>query len=89
MKKVWSSPSLVQCDLMKAMLEGEGIRCALLNENSARFAGIGAPLLTGQALGFAWPEVWVADEDEERAAEVVRSVSLSGFRKACLRMKTK
>jgi hypothetical protein len=75
MKEVWSSPSLVQCDLVKAMLEGEGIECAVRNESNARFAGIGYPLLSGQTLAFAWPQLWVPDEQFERASEIVRDYS--------------
>ncbi len=71
MKKVWSSPSLVQCDLLKALLESDGIDCFMKNENNARFAGIGYPLLSGQTLGFSWPELWVPDDRFEDAKEQV------------------
>ena len=71
MKKVWSSPSLVQCDLVKALLEGDGITCFIQDEYAARFTGVGYPTPAGQALGFAWPELWVPDEELERAQELV------------------
>jgi hypothetical protein len=75
MKKVWSSPSLVQCDLVKAMLESDGIDCVMQNENAARFTGIGTPLSSGQALGFAWPELWVPDDRFDEAKERVETFS--------------
>jgi hypothetical protein len=71
MKKVWSSPSLVQCDLLKSILEGDGIICVIKNEYNARAAGIGYPLFSGQSLAFAWPELWVPDDQYEEASEVV------------------
>lgn len=75
MKKVWSSPSLVQCDLLKALLESDGIACIMKNENNARFAGIGYPLFSGQTLDFAWPELWVPDDQFEEANELVMEFS--------------
>ena len=72
MKKVWTTPSLVQCDLVRAILESEGIMCVIMNESNARFAGIGYPILSGQALPFAWPELWVPDEQLKEATEIVR-----------------
>ena len=77
MKKVWTTPSLVQCDLVKAILESEGVTCLIRNETNARFAGIGYPMPSGQALLFAWPELWVPDEQLEIATEIVE-----GFTKA-------
>jgi len=71
MKKIWSSPSLVQCDLLKAILESEGIDCVMQNENNARLIGIGYPLLSGQTLGYAWPELWVPDDRFDEATKRV------------------
>lgn len=55
------------------MLESDGIDCVIRNEDTARFAGIGNPLLSGQALGFAWPELWVPDDQCEEAMEKVEA----------------
>ena len=71
MKKLWTTPSVVKCDLIKCTLEGRGIHVELLNELSAQYTGIGYPLPTGQALAFAWPEIWVEDEDYDRALELI------------------
>jgi hypothetical protein len=73
MKKVWSTPSLVQADLLRSLLEGEGIACVIRNEHSARFQGIGYPMPSGQALGFAWPEIWVPEEQFQKATELTRA----------------
>ena len=71
MKKVWSTPSIVQCDLLKSMLEGHGIRAETVNELSAQYTGVGYPVLSGQALPFAWPEIWVEESDCDQALELI------------------
>jgi hypothetical protein len=71
MKRVWSTPSIVQCDLLKSILEGSGIRVETVNELSAQYTGIGYPVPTGQALPFAWPELWVEDADYDRALALI------------------
>jgi hypothetical protein len=71
MKRLWTTPSVVKCDLMKCMLEGHGIHAQILNELSAQYTGIGYPLPSGQALAFAWPEIWVEDADYDRALELI------------------
>ena len=71
MKRVWTTPSVVKCDLLKCMLEGNGIHVEILNELTAQYTGIGYPLPTGQALAFAWPEIWVEDGDYDRALSLI------------------
>lgn len=71
MKRVWSTPNIVQGDLIRSMLEGHGIEAQIVNDTSARFTGIGYPVPSGQALSFAWPEIWVEDADYERAVELI------------------
>lgn len=74
MKKLWSTPSVVKCDLVKNMLEGHGLHVETANELSAQFTGVGYPLPSGQALPFAWPEIWVEDEDYDRALALIREL---------------
>jgi hypothetical protein len=74
MRRVWSTPNVVQGDLIRSALEGHGIKALLVNDLSAQFTGIGYPVRSGQALPFAWPELWVEDEDYERAAELIRVI---------------
>jgi hypothetical protein len=74
MKRVWSTPSVVQGDLICSALEGHGIKTHITNDLSAQFTGIGYPVRSGQALPFAWPEIWVEDEDYERAAALIQEL---------------
>ncbi|OQW96339.1 MAG: hypothetical protein BWK77_05205 [Verrucomicrobia bacterium A1] len=71
MKRVWSTPSVVQCDLIQTTLEGHGIRSEARNELSAQFTGVGYPVPSGQALAFAWPEIWVEEADYEQALALI------------------
>jgi hypothetical protein len=59
MKKIFTSPNLTRCDLVLGVLEQSGINAMLKNELAYNTAGAS---IVG-ALGFAWPEVWVNDED--------------------------
>jgi len=54
-------------------LEQSGIDAMLKNELSCSTAGAS---IVG-TLGFAWPEVWVNDEDAEIAAECLKDSGLS------------
>lgn len=47
-----------------------GIQSMLKNEGGSSILGRGMPLAGGPELPFAWPEVWVNDEDFETAAEI-------------------
>ena len=67
MKLVFTAPYLAPCDLVKALLEGAGIPAMLKNEHGH----IAVMAVVGGAATFCWPEVWVEDEDYERAAEIV------------------
>ncbi len=72
MKKLFASQTLTECDLVRSFLEGMGVQTMLKNECTSRTAGVG--MLGG--LPFAWPEVWVNDEDYE---EAVAGLKESGF----------
>lgn len=67
MKLVFTAPYLAPCDWIKALLEGQGIPTVLKNEHGH----IAAMAVVGGAATFCWPEVWVEDEDFERAVEIV------------------
>ncbi len=72
MKKIYSSPNLTHCDMVRGLLEQSGIDAMLKNELACSTA---AASIVG-TLAFAWPEVWVNDEDEQTAAECIND---SGF----------
>ena len=71
MKKIFTDPSVVPCDLLRGILEGRGIKVLIKNELGSAGAGAGNPVPTMSSLTFAWPEVWVADEDAQVALEIV------------------
>lgn len=71
MKKVFTAPSVVPCDFLKSVLEAEGITSFILNEYGTRLLGYGCPVPGGSALIWAWPEVWMPEEDVERATPIL------------------
>jgi len=71
MKKVFSAPSVIPCDFLKALLEAEGIPCFIRNEFGTHLLGYGFPVPGGSALPWAWPEVWIPEEDMPRAQPLI------------------
>ncbi len=74
MKKVFSAPSVIPCDLLKSLLDAEGIPCVICNEYGTTLLGYGLPVPGGSALGWAWPEVWIPEEDIPRAQPIIDQV---------------
>lgn len=72
MRQVFTNSSVIPCDLIKSMLEAEGIAATIKNELGSAAAGCGLPVKDNPSLAWAWPEVWVADEDYDRAIELIR-----------------
>ena len=66
MKKVLVSQLLVEVEALKEALEGAGIRCMVKNRQGSSLAG---------EVPFAevFPELWVNDEDEAAAMQVLAS----------------
>jgi hypothetical protein len=77
MKQVFTDPSEVPCDLLKRILEGQGIKALIKNAHGGAGTGGGDPIGMLSAPSFADPEVWVSDEDYEVAAEVAAGMQLS------------
>ena len=71
MKEVFTAPSVIPCDFLKAMLASNGIPSFIKNERGSTMAGIGYPLSSYSCIPFEWPEVWVQDEDFQHASEIV------------------
>ncbi|WP_136065611.1 putative signal transducing protein [Pontiella sulfatireligans] len=70
MKKLYTDPSVVPCDMLKTFLELQGITVMIKNERGSASAGYGLPVPM-ISLSFAWPEVWVNDQDFEKALTVL------------------
>lgn len=52
------------------MLDAYGIMSALKNEGGSAITGNALPVPSGSELPWAWPEVWVNDEDFEAASQI-------------------
>lgn len=74
MKRVFTDRLVATCDLVKAQLESSGIRTELKNERGSATVGEGLPVFSEPTLPFAWPEVWVSDEDEQAALAIIADV---------------
>ena len=70
MKKLYTDPSVIPCDILKSILELQGITVMIKNERGSASAGYGLPVAM-VSLSFAWPEVWVNDQDFEKAQTVL------------------
>ena len=70
MKMVFTAPSVIPCDLLVTLLDVENIRSVINNERGSAIAGEALPIFGSPTLPWSWPQVWVADEDYERAAEI-------------------
>lgn len=70
MKRVFTAPNVVPCDFLRSMLDAAGIESMFKNEGGSHVAGTGFPVPAGSELPWAWPEVWVNDEDFEVALEI-------------------
>ena len=71
MKKIFTAPNVIPCDSLKAILAAKGIPSSIKNERGSMIAEIGYPAFSCSTLPFEWPEVWVQDEDLQRAGEIV------------------
>lgn len=71
MKMVFTSPGLVACDILKGILDGEGIPSLIKNENSSTMTGYSLPMPNAPVPAWGWPEVWVNNEDFEEASRIV------------------
>jgi hypothetical protein len=70
MKKIYTASNVFACDILRGILESEGIRSMLKNELGSGMAGYGLPLPGAPSLPWAWPEVWVNDEDFDAASRI-------------------
>jgi hypothetical protein len=73
MRRIWSAMTSVPIDILREMLEAEGIACIVRNRELSITAGEVPPIET-------WPSLWVvddarADEAERIVASVMRDES--------------
>jgi cytochrome c556 len=80
MKKVFSRSSVIPCDLAKSVLDAAGVFAVIRHELGSAAAGYSWPVPNNPSLPWAWPEVWVSDEDFERAREILADVSAESAR---------
>ncbi len=66
--------STVTCDMLRMMLDCAGIKSIMKNETISTWMGFGFPFPSMAAPTFAWPEVWVADEDYEEAVKILEEM---------------
>jgi len=71
MKKIFTDPSVVPCDILKSILEAQGIKVMIKNERGSASAGVGYPIPGMPSAAFAWPEVWVNDEGFQKAQSIL------------------
>ncbi len=66
MKRIYSAPVLAMVENVKNVLQLNGIRSTITNQYLS--AGIGElpPIET-------WPQLWVAEQDAERASEIIEA----------------
>lgn len=69
MRRLFTHPNLARCDLLRTVLELRGIECQMRNEFSANT--VGAAYLG--PLPFAWPEVWVREDQFAEAERILRN----------------
>ena len=70
MKRIFTAPSVIPCDFLRSMLDAGGIVSMLKNEGGSAVTGNALPVPSGSELPWAWPEVWVNDEDFEVASQI-------------------
>lgn len=75
MRMIFTAPSVVPCDVLKGVLDSNGIGSVIRNERGSAGAGTGDPVPFMPSLTFAWPEVWVADADAEAAAALAAGMN--------------
>ena len=84
MKMVFTAPTVVPCDMIRSVLEANGIDTLMKNERGSAPAGVGWPIPDMMALTYAWPEVWVRDEDGDAAMLLVAGLEDKPADKASL-----
>jgi hypothetical protein len=70
MKRIFTASNVIPCDFLRSLLDAYGIVSALKNEGGSAVTGNAFPVPSGSELPWAWPEVWVNDEDFEAASEI-------------------
>ncbi len=70
MKRILTATNVIPCDFLRSMLDAYGILSALKNEGGSAMTGNALLVPSGSELPWAWPEVWVNDEDFEVASQI-------------------
>ena len=67
MKRIYSAPVLAIVENMKNVLQLYGIRSIITNQFLSAGVGELPPIES-------WPQLWVAEEDAERASEIIEVI---------------
>ena len=66
MKRIYSAPVLAMVENVKNVLELNGVKSTITNQYLSAGVGELPPIES-------WPQLWVEEEDAERASEIIRS----------------
>jgi hypothetical protein len=66
MKRIYSAPALAMVENVKNVLQLNGIRSTITNQYLSAGVGELPPIES-------WPQLWVAEEDVERASEIIKA----------------
>ena len=70
MKQLAICSNLIESDMLRALLDMNGIRCQIANENDATIQGgtiaVGVPFQSWN------PQIWVDDADFEKASKLLK-----------------
>jgi hypothetical protein len=66
MKRIYSAPVLAMVENVKNVLELNGVKSTITNQYLSAGVGELPPIES-------WPQLWVEEEDGERASEIIRS----------------
>jgi len=69
MRKIFTAPSQIPCDFLCSLLAAEDIPTMMKNEGGSSITGNSA-MIPGGECAWAWPEVWVNEEDYEIASQI-------------------
>ena len=69
MKLVRTCRNLIECDLLKILLQSNGIECRIQNEHFTQSEGGSPPI--GVAFQSWFPRIWVEDKHYEEAEKLI------------------
>jgi Putative prokaryotic signal transducing protein len=65
MRRVYTAENMILVGQVQGVLEAAGLKCQIRNQHLAGAMG-------GLPFDQCWPEIWVGDQDEERALRLIQ-----------------